>query len=74
MAGSILTNILGAFSLTIEDAWEAARLAGLARDIEQLPMGMHTVASEGGSIFVGRAAAEIAHCARHREQAAYPLF
>jgi ABC-type bacteriocin/lantibiotic exporter with double-glycine peptidase domain len=30
MAGSILTNILGAFSLTIEDAWEAARLAGLA--------------------------------------------
>ena len=29
------------------DAWEAARQAGLDRDIEQMPMGMHTTITEG---------------------------
>jgi ABC-type bacteriocin/lantibiotic exporter with double-glycine peptidase domain len=31
----------------MEDAWEAARLAGLEEDIKAMPMGMHTVIGEG---------------------------
>jgi ATP-binding cassette subfamily C protein len=45
----ILGNIVGfAPFLTIEDAWEAARLAGLEEDIRRMPMGMHTLVGEGG--------------------------
>lgn len=53
MPGDIYTNIVGASLLTIDDAWEAARMAGLDEDIRQLPMGMHTVISEAGSTFSG---------------------
>ena len=35
------------------DAWEAARAAGLSEDIEQMPMGMHTVVSEAGTNLSG---------------------
>ena len=31
----------------MEEAWEAAELAGIAEDIRRMPMGMHTVISEG---------------------------
>lgn len=31
----------------LEDAWEAARLASLEEDIQAMPMGMHTMISEG---------------------------
>ena len=48
MSGDIFTNIIGSAALTIDDAWEAARMAGFAEDVEQMPMGMHTVVSEGG--------------------------
>lgn len=53
LAGDIFTNIVGASPLTIEDAWHAAELAGLADDIRSMPMGMHTVVSEGGSTLSG---------------------
>jgi len=53
MPGDILTNIIGASMLTIEDAWEAVRMAGLDKEIEQMPMGMHTVIGEGGSTLSG---------------------
>jgi ATP-binding cassette subfamily C protein len=53
LAGDIFTNIIGASPLTIEDAWRAAELAGLADDIRAMPMGMHTVVSEGGSTLSG---------------------
>jgi ABC-type bacteriocin/lantibiotic exporter with double-glycine peptidase domain len=46
--GNVFENIAGAQTLTIDDAWEAARLAGLDDDIRAMPMGMHTVISEGG--------------------------
>jgi NHLM bacteriocin system ABC transporter ATP-binding protein len=49
MPGSIAENILGATGGRLEDAWEAARLAGLAEDIEQMPMGMHTILTDGAS-------------------------
>ena len=46
--GDIFTNILGSKPLTMDDAWEAARMAGLEQDIRRLPMGMHTIIAEGG--------------------------
>ena len=49
MPGSIAENILGATSGRLEDAWEAARRAGLAEDIEQMPMGMDTILTDGAS-------------------------
>ncbi|HVY70694.1 MAG TPA: NHLP bacteriocin export ABC transporter permease/ATPase subunit [Verrucomicrobiae bacterium] len=53
MAGSILSNITGSLPLTEEDAWEAARLAGLDEDIRNFPMGMHTVVPAGGGVLSG---------------------
>jgi NHLM bacteriocin system ABC transporter ATP-binding protein len=53
MSGDIFTNIVGTSSLTIDDAWEAARMVGLDEDINQMPMGMHTVISEGSSTLSG---------------------
>lgn len=53
MAGDILSNIIGSLPLTIDDAWQAAKMVGLAEDIEAMPMGMHTVISEGASNISG---------------------
>ena len=33
--------------MTLDDAWEAARKAGMAEDIQRMPMGMFTLISEG---------------------------
>ncbi len=47
-SGDIFSNIIiTAPWSTLEQAWEAARLAGLEEDIKAMPMGMHTVISEG---------------------------
>ena len=53
MPTDIYRNIIGSRNLTVNDAWEAARMAGLDRDIKNMPMGMHTVVSEGGGTFSG---------------------
>ncbi|MBQ9366044.1 MAG: NHLP bacteriocin export ABC transporter permease/ATPase subunit [Schwartzia sp.] len=53
MEGSIFSNIVGSLPLTMDDAWEVARLVGLEADIKELPMGMHTLVGEGGSTFSG---------------------
>lgn len=53
MAGDLFTNIVGSGSHTIEEAWEAARMAGLDEDIRAMPMGMHTVVSEGANTLSG---------------------
>lgn len=46
--GDIFTNItISAPQLTMKEAWEAAEIAGIADDIRAMPMGMHTVISEG---------------------------
>lgn len=47
-SGTIFDNIVGSATFTLDDAWEAARSAGLEQDIREMPMGMHTVISEGG--------------------------
>ena len=54
MPGDIFNNIVGfAPDLTMEDAWHAAKLAGLEEDIRRLPMGMHTLVGEGGGNLSG---------------------
>jgi ATP-binding cassette subfamily C protein len=53
MSGDIFSNIVGTSPLTLDDAWEAARMVGLDRDIENMPMGMHTMISEGAGNISG---------------------
>ena len=46
--GDIYSNIIiSAPQLSLQDAWEAAELADIADDIRAMPMGMHTLISEG---------------------------
>ena len=46
--GDIFSNItISAPQLTLDQAWEAAEMAGVAEDIRRMPMGMHTIISEG---------------------------
>ncbi|MBE5906569.1 MAG: ATP-binding cassette domain-containing protein [Lachnospiraceae bacterium] len=48
MQGSIFSNIaLTKPTLTEEEAWEAAEIAGIADDLREMPMGINTVISEG---------------------------
>lgn len=52
--GDVFRNIAGTSSEhTIEDAWEAARMAGLDEDIKRMPMGMSTMIIEQGGAFSG---------------------
>lgn len=53
LPGSIFENIVGSAPLSQEEAWEAARMAGLDEDIQHMPMGMHTVLTEGGGTLSG---------------------
>jgi ATP-binding cassette subfamily C protein len=53
MTGDIYTNIVGSAPVPLEAAWEAARMAGFADDIREMPMGMNTVISEGGGTLSG---------------------
>ena len=52
-AGDILTNIAGANNIDANAAQEAARRAGLERDLEAMPMGLYTVVGEGLSTLSG---------------------
>ena len=53
MSASIFDNIAGNALMTLDAAWEAAQMAGFAEDIAAMPMGMHTVVSEGGTNLSG---------------------
>ena len=53
MPGDIFTNIVGASQLTIDDAWRAARRAGMEKDVKAMSMGMFTVVSENARTFSG---------------------
>ena len=49
LKGDIYENItLANPKATLEDAWEAAEIAGIAKDIREMPLGMNTLVSEGG--------------------------
>jgi NHLM bacteriocin system ABC transporter ATP-binding protein len=52
-SGSIFQNIAKGAVISLDEAWEAARLAGLEDDIRRMPMGMNTVVSEGGGNISG---------------------
>ena len=46
--GDIYSNIvISAPQLSLDEAWEAAEIAGIADDIRAMPMGMQTVIAEG---------------------------
>lgn len=46
--GDVFSNIaISAPGLSLQEAWEAAETAGIAQDIREMPMGMHTLLSEG---------------------------
>ena len=48
--GDIASNItIASPGATLDDAWEAAEVAGIADDIRRMPMGMQTMLTEGGS-------------------------
>ncbi|MEM9736360.1 MAG: ATP-binding cassette domain-containing protein, partial [Pseudomonadota bacterium] len=52
-AGSILENIRGASDASLEDCLAAVERAGLARDLEMFPMGIHTPITEGAATLSG---------------------
>lgn len=52
-SASIFENISSGALVTMEEAWEAVRMAGFADDIKSMPMEMHTVISEGGTNLSG---------------------
>jgi len=52
-SASMFDNIAGGALIKMDEAWEAARMAGLAEDVESMPMGMHTVIAEGGTNLSG---------------------
>ena len=46
--GDVFSNItISAPWLSLDDAWQAAEMAGIADDIRRMPMGMNTLISEG---------------------------
>jgi NHLM bacteriocin system ABC transporter ATP-binding protein len=53
LAGDVASNVRGATNAPHEDVLEALRLAGFERDLAALPMGLHTVVSEGASTLSG---------------------
>ncbi len=53
--GNLFSNItITAPNSTEEEAWEAARMANIDKDIAELPMGMHTLIVEGGGFSGGQ--------------------
>ena len=48
LPADIHRNIVGMSSRSLEEAWAAAEKAGLAEDIREMPMEMHTYVAEGG--------------------------
>ena len=54
VGGNVLNNIVGVGpELSVDDAWRAARQAGVDRDIAAMPMEMYTSVGERGSTFSG---------------------
>jgi ABC-type bacteriocin/lantibiotic exporter with double-glycine peptidase domain len=53
LSGTIKDNIIGSSCYTVDDAWAAARMAGIEEEIAAMPMGMHTGVSEGTGTLSG---------------------
>ncbi|MBF0324537.1 MAG: NHLP bacteriocin export ABC transporter permease/ATPase subunit [Alphaproteobacteria bacterium] len=53
MPGSLYENIKGATRADIDECWDIAARVGLADDIMAMPMGMHTLLTDGTSTLSG---------------------
>ena len=54
LSGDIFSNIAGAnFKLTRGDVMEAVKMAGMEEDINEMPMGLNTIVSEGAATLSG---------------------
>ncbi|MFF0431117.1 NHLP bacteriocin export ABC transporter permease/ATPase subunit [Streptomyces sp. NPDC004327] len=53
LTGSILDCLRGTEAFTLEEAWAALAMAGLAEDVQAMPMGLHTMLSDGGGTLSG---------------------
>jgi NHLM bacteriocin system ABC transporter ATP-binding protein len=53
VVGDVFRNIVGSGNATQEEAWEAARMAGIADDIRAMPMKMHTIVGEDAGTLSG---------------------
>lgn len=53
LGGDIKGNIIGGSGYTIDDAWAAARMAGVDEEIAAMPMGMNTFLAEGATTLSG---------------------
>lgn len=52
-ATSILSFVTGGMPLSLDEVWEVLREVGLSDDVREMPMGLHTVISEGGGNLSG---------------------
>jgi NHLM bacteriocin system ABC transporter ATP-binding protein len=52
-SGTMLSNICGTDSYSTDEVWAAATLAGLDQDIKQMPMGLHTLVTDGAGALSG---------------------
>jgi ATP-binding cassette subfamily C protein len=52
-AGTIIENVSNNARLTQTEIWDALAGAGMSQDVEQMPMGLHTMVAEGGMNFSG---------------------
>ena len=73
LAGDVFQNIIGSAPLTLDDAWQAAEMAGLAADLRKMPMGMHTVHFRRRFDDLRWPASAAAHRARTRAAPAHHL-
>jgi NHLM bacteriocin system ABC transporter ATP-binding protein len=48
-SGDMFQNIVCSAPYTLDQAWEAARMAGFEQDLKNMPMGMHTIVGDGGA-------------------------
>jgi NHLM bacteriocin system ABC transporter ATP-binding protein len=49
----ILDNIASGRPISLDEAWDAVRKAGMEEDIKIMPMGMHTAMNDGGTSLSG---------------------
>ena len=71
MTGDIFSNIVGSSQLTIDDAWEAARMVGLEEDIDANADGHAYADQRGLEHAVGGTATAHPDCARHHPPASH---
>lgn len=53
LGGSILELLAGARRIDLDEAWAALEAAGLADEVRAMPMGLHSMVTDGGSTLSG---------------------